>query len=433
MPLIVILCFLPLAGAGCSSDETAPPQRPESSSQSSLNLRNHLGEQHFVARKYEAARRAFQEALAGSEDSVRAYVGLTHTYLALDEVTLAAEALDQVKGRDTTRAEVAYARAELNLEHYLKTHRGDLLEQALAAARRATRLAPDQHAYFFGLGNLYTHRGDLDSAETAYGRALTLNPGLALAHERLGSLYKYQGRFAEAQKAYQRQLELQPENARARSELAILYRAEGRRAAARVLLEEAVRLDTSLVSAYLNLGQLYLAEGRTEAGKKALERFRELSRDSLAILLAQAEASPRDAEAQFLLARAYVENSDYPRAEQLYLRTIRLDSNLVAARTALGRLYLLQQRLEEAEKVLWQARARDSSAVAVHLALGEVYLLQNRPDRAVEALERATELDAGQVRSFELLAMAHRQRGQHQKEREAREVARKLREQRAPE
>lgn len=338
---------------GCrEADEgLAPPARPAME----LNLHNHLGEQRLGERQYAPAISAFEEALARAEDSVRAYTGISRAYLALGEAGLAEELLQQAARLDTSRAEVWYVFAELHLDQYLKTHQGPFLEEAVRQARRAVQLAPGEKAYFYGLGNLHTHRGDLDSAEAAYRQALALDPGLKPAYARLGSLYKYQGRLAEAERMYQRQLELDPEDVQALCEFAILCRSDGRSAEARALLEKAVRLDTSSAAAWLNLGQLYLAEGRVQEGERALARFQALGSEDTANLLAEAEARPQDAKAQVRLARAYVRDRNYAGAEQFYRRALQLDSGLSEARAGLEELHRLQG---EEKQALEQVRVK---------------------------------------------------------------------------
>ena len=285
LPVISILSVL-FFWSGCKeSSSELPSSRPQPETAGGLNSKNRLGERHLRSQRYQPALKAFREALESAEDSVRAYVGLSHAHLELGDLARAEETLGLASALDTTRSEVFYARALLLLRKYSTTHRGPLLDQGLVAARQAISLAPDQKAYFYILGSLYsyrsdrhsTHEGDLDSAETAYRRALKLDPRLAVAYGRLGSIYKYQGRFAEAENAYRKQLELQPKNAQAMTDLAILSRNDGRISEALQLLEEAVRLDTGLTAAYLNLGQLYLSTGRTAAGQQALQRFRELN------------------------------------------------------------------------------------------------------------------------------------------------------------
>lgn len=406
--VLAIVCSAIFIWSGCT--ETSRPAAD--GTLGDLNLHNRLAEQHLDAGRYRLALEVFQKALAGAEDSVRAYTGLSRTYLALEEVALAETALDQATGLDTSRAEIFYARAELFLKHYLKTHQGPALARALEAARQAIAKAPDRAVYHYGLGNLYNHGGQLAAAETAYRQALSRDPQLASVYERLGSLYRYQGRLAAAKVAYEKYLDLQPQDARVLCELAVLYRLGGGEAVAIELLERAVQFDEELAAAHLNLGQLYLAAGHREAGEQALERFRVLQGPDAADLLAAAEARPQDAQAQFALADVLAEDGRDRTAERYYLEAIRLDSELAAAHTGLGRLYLRQGRLEEAENALLRARDLHEDSAAVLAAIGEVYLRQDRYLLAVQALEKATALDSTQSRVLELLVTAQRRSGQ---------------------
>ena len=416
-----------LAGGCKERASEPPPAAPVITSTGALNMHNRLGEGHLNGRKYSRAKSAFQLALESGEDSVRAFVGLGRTYLAQGDLTLAEETLARADSLGGPRPETSFALAELHLEYHLKTHRPELLQRAVETARQGLRLDPDQKAYFYLLGNLYARSNEADSAEAAYRQALELDPDLADAYNRLGNLYRAQGRFAAAEEAYRQQLKLQPENPQTLCDLALLCRADGRSREALQLLEKAVQLDTTLIAAYLNLGQLYLAEGRPAAGKKALKRFRQLSRDDVAELLARAEARPRDARAQVLLADAYIADNAYlDQAEQLYLKAIRLDGDFIAAWEGLGRFYLRQRRLAEAVQILLQALEKNPSAAELHLLLGEVYLLQQHPHKALENLQKAVQFRPEEKRAYELLATAYRQSGQHQKERHARERAEKL-------
>ncbi len=406
--VLAIVCSTIFIWSGCTETDRPPPV----GTLGELNLHNRLAEQHLDAGRYRLALEVFQKALAGAEDSVRAYTGLSRTYLALEEVALAETALDQATGLDTSRAEIFYARAELFLKHYLKTHQGPALARALEAARQAIARAPDRAVYHYGLGNLYNHGGQLAAAETAYRQALSRDPQLASVYERLGSLYRYQGRLAAAKVAYEKYLELQPQDARVLCELAVLYRLGGGEAVAIELLERAVQFDEELAAAHLNLGQLYLAAGHREAGEQALERFRALQGPDAADLLAAAEARPQDAQAQLALADMLAADDRGRTAERYYLEAIRLDSELEAAHTGLGRLYLRQGRLEEAENALLRARDLHKDSAAALAAIGEVYLRQERYLLAVQALEKATTLDSTQSRVLELLAAAQRRSGQ---------------------
>ena len=366
-----------------------PESRPDG-----LDLQNRLGETHLGNQRHERALQAFQAALEGGEDSVRAYSGLSRSHLGMGDRVQAGEALQRAASLDRSRAEVPFARAELLLDQFLETHRGPLLDSAVAEAQRAVRLDPDSKAYFYTLGNLYTHGGDLDSAEVAYRRSLSLDPALAPAYERLGGLFKFQGRSSEAEEAYRKLLELRPEHAEAMCELAVFYRADARLAEALELLEKAAVLDTNLAMAYSNLGQLYLALGREEAAENALQRFRVLTSlaEDASVLLAEVEADPGNANTHLRLASAFFREGEPGPAETHYLKAIELDSSLGAA----------------------------------YFGLGKAYLLLKRYERAVRMLEKAAEIDSGQAGLYDQLATAYRQSGDHQKERRARQMARRV-------
>ena len=386
----ICVCFLLPLFWGCMDPA------PEATSRLSepLNLQNRLGETHLGNRRHERALAAFRAALAGGEDSVRAYSGLSRTHLGMGDRVRAEEALRRAASLDTSRPEVPFARAELLLDQYLETHRGPTLDAAVAAAQRAVRLDPGSKAGSYTLGTLYSRRGDLDSAEVAYRRALSLDPALAPAYERLGSLYKYSGHSAEAVESYRKLLELRPDHAEAMCELAVFYRADGRTSEALELLEKAAVLDTNLAMAYSNLGQLYLALGREEEAGKALRRFRALAglAEETAVLLAEAEAHPLDANAHLRLADAFSREGEPERAEPHYLRAIELDG----------------------------------SSSAAYQGLGKVYLGRANYRLAARMLEKAAEIDSGRADLYGQLATAYRRSGDHEKEKQARKKAREL-------
>ena len=388
---MIRICSI-LLWLGCTETAQDKASRVAGFGEAALNLQNREGETDLAERRYERAVSAFEKALAGGrEDSVRAYAGLSRSHLGLGDRAQAAAFLQQAASLDSSRPNVAFARAELLLDQYLETRQGPVLDNALAAAQRAVHLDPGRKDYLYTLGNLYNHRGDLDAAEVAYRRSLSLDSELASSYERLGRLYKYQGRSPEAVEAYRKLLELRPADVEAMCELAALHRADGRPGEAIDLLERAARLDTNLAMAYLNLGQLYLASGRQSAAERALQRFRALTdpEDDTAVLLARAEANPRHANAFLRLADAFSRQGERARAEPHYLKAIQLDSSLAAAYTGLGKVYLQQQEF----------------------------------DLAAQTLERAAAIDPA-PHIYDLLATTYRQSGEHEQERQARHKAR---------
>ncbi|MBW3566622.1 MAG: winged helix-turn-helix domain-containing protein [Proteobacteria bacterium] len=86
----------------------------------------------------------------------------------------------------------------------------DLLDQALAATRRALEL-DDRNAVFYALkARVQLARGEYDSAIAENEVAITLNPSFAAAHCGLADSFAYEGRYEEAIEGFQRAIDLSP-------------------------------------------------------------------------------------------------------------------------------------------------------------------------------------------------------------------------------
>jgi adenylate cyclase len=86
----------------------------------------------------------------------------------------------------------------------------ELLDEALAATRRALEL-DDQNAVFYALkARVQLARGEYDSAIAENEIAINLNPTLAAAHCGLADSLAYEGRYEEAIQTFQRAIDLSP-------------------------------------------------------------------------------------------------------------------------------------------------------------------------------------------------------------------------------
>lgn len=86
----------------------------------------------------------------------------------------------------------------------------ELLDEALAATRRALEL-DDQNAVFYALkARVQLARGEYDSAIAENEIAINLNPTLAAAHCGLADSLAYEGRYDEAIQTFQRAIDLSP-------------------------------------------------------------------------------------------------------------------------------------------------------------------------------------------------------------------------------
>jgi tetratricopeptide (TPR) repeat protein len=94
-------------------------------------------------------------------------------------------------------------------------------EEAVAEARETVRLDPDATSFLRLAKSLWV-TGELDEAQDAIDRALTLDPEWSRAHRLAGDIAESQGNLDKAREAYERALELDPEDAEPLQDLARL-------------------------------------------------------------------------------------------------------------------------------------------------------------------------------------------------------------------
>lgn len=129
--------------------------------------------------------------------------------------------------------------------------------EALTAAEEASRLT-GQCRYV--------------EAETAYRRAIALEPRLAKAHHGLATMLHAAGRLEDACDSYQTAQILDPESAEIRANYGLLLSHLGRSREAVAELECALRIKPDLAVALNSLGSLLIAAGDAERGIQLVKR-----------------------------------------------------------------------------------------------------------------------------------------------------------------
>lgn len=119
-------------------------------------------------------------------------------------------------------------------------------------------------------------------AESAYRRALALDPKHAGAHVDLGRLFHERGLVAEAERHYRAAVAADSGSAPARYNLGVALEDLGRAAEAMSAYREALALDEGLAPAHFNLARLCEARGEDREAIAHLAAYRRLTRASRA-------------------------------------------------------------------------------------------------------------------------------------------------------
>ncbi|MEM7351775.1 MAG: tetratricopeptide repeat protein [Acidobacteriota bacterium] len=126
------------------------------------------------------------------------------------------------------------------------------LDLTLEAQQQLSSERPYDAAVHNDLGNLLILDGQYEQAETAYRRAIELDPANALARFNLGILLQQQGRNKQAQAEFSSLLEIDDRHAKAHYQLGALFEARGQRRKALDHYARAFAFDPQLTFAKNN-------------------------------------------------------------------------------------------------------------------------------------------------------------------------------------
>jgi eukaryotic-like serine/threonine-protein kinase len=163
------------------------------------------------------------------------------------------------------------------------------LQRAIGYYERALQIDPRYALAWVGLADVHSAQADLGAApvDAAYAKArdevdkaLSLEPDLAAAHAALGWIrVSHDWDWAGADSAYKRALELEPGNASVIRRAAALAGTLGRIDEAISLDKRGITLDPLSVSAESNLGMHELYAGRLDEAAAAFRKALELNPD----------------------------------------------------------------------------------------------------------------------------------------------------------
>jgi tetratricopeptide (TPR) repeat protein len=233
-----------------------------------------LGETYGRAGRWADAAALYGEALATAADDQD--LRLRHVQ-ALREAGRGNDALDEVRALLARDSKNAAAFNSLGLIYY----RQEKLPLAESAFRRAIELDPKAKgtaAFWNNLGLVALGKGRDQEAFAAFGEAATLDPGYREAHVNQGLVYLDCGDYARAEKELRRALDLDGDDPDALVAMGVALRGLKRFDEARTAYEKALSLRPEHPFALYDLGVLYMdfQQDRSKA-RETLTRYRKLA------------------------------------------------------------------------------------------------------------------------------------------------------------
>lgn len=141
---------------------------------------------------------------------------------------------------------------------------------AIEQLTKCIEIHPDYYEAYFGLGDLYTQKGQPEKALTYYQTVVHRLPDLAMGYNNLGNMYFKMNKFDSAIVALQKAVKLMPNYTDAYNNLGSAYFGKADYDNAIVNYKKTIELSPDYVDAWKNLGSSY---GSKREFDKSIEAF----------------------------------------------------------------------------------------------------------------------------------------------------------------
>lgn len=233
---------------------------------------------------------------------------------------------------------------------------------------------------YYNLGNAYLDLERWDDAESAYARAMDLDPGMYRAGYNMARIYIYNGNYSYAVDLLKGLLEEDPSNIMVRESLAWCYLKMGRKSAGEEVYREILREDPANCDVRYNLSLLLREEENWE--------------EVYSLLFECVELNKEDGDILFLLGNAERETGKGKGLGWME-QAVRKDQKNTGLQTALAEVYREEKMFVKAVEIYDTLAASEEDKKGLyHFEKASIlYTALDEEDEGFQALKAA--LDAG--------------------------------------
>jgi|GEM_PF-1212621 len=361
-----------------------------------------------------------RDVVTKQPDMVSDRMKLGLSLIRLGEYDTGIKELEQVveDAPESDRARVMLLAGHLRAGNYAAA-------RALAAELRDA--APDQAASWVYVGAAELVAGERPAARKAFERALTISPGWPPAGYNLARLELAEGHVERARALFEEVLEHHPEHLQVLMALVSLEAASGNTAAAQQLAERAMKYHPETLWPRLWLARQYLSQGDAEKALSLFEEIKEHYQEDpgfLAVLgeaelragntraavnthQALAKLAPKDANIQYMYARACALDGDYICLGDALIGALRLQPDHPGLPVLVQRAITLSAGPASTSKLLWRLQQVAPDNLFLTRVRGEFALGQGQFREAIAIFKEARDRFPEQWEWSERLAYAH--------------------------
>jgi tetratricopeptide (TPR) repeat protein len=335
------------------------------------------------------------------------------------------------------------------------------IQEAKEKVQEELRAHPSSVDGYNLLGIVCTQSKDYACAESAFDRALKLDPASTHTRNNRGNLLVGEGKPALAEKEFREVLAIAPANRDANYNLGLLLLARGAPGKA---ITYFLRVHPPDFETRFNLVRAYLRSGNTNAGLNGAAKLSAENKSNVAlhftlgtILAAERQYKPAELEFEkanalqpetfeilYNLGEVYLRAKQYSQAELVFSRALKLKAGSAETLYLLAQVYFDESRPVDALDLLVRAHkiAPDNTDVIflmarvsmnqnfyedaipllesglkiapqradLHAALGESYFMSGKTEKAIEEFQKLIQLDPS-ARSYVFMGLSYRHLG----------------------